>query len=402
LAFLFLYCSRVSEMIPQVRLSAPLLLILACIMAVTLRFTAIWELRAGKILMAFTLWSVVCVPFSVWPGGTIMFVQSGVRSLLTVALMAAFIRTVREAINAMYVVGFAMAFAAAMSFWAGSTVSNAGRLVLADNSTLGDPNFYCYYVLSGLPFLALGASLTKGVKRAGFIVSMFPIFVVIGKTGSRMGVLAFAAGLLFTFFISPPRYKIFLVALTGAAVLTAMVALPSQVLDRFTTFFTADENTAEAQMAISSTESRRYLLQRGLEITMDNPVLGVGPGMFAIAEGAEAAEMGIKGAWHATHNNYVQISSEMGIPGAILYIWALLHSFVIMNKIRKTGPDQRSRQAALFTQIAFVTVFVSLMFLTVGYGGVPYVLIAVAGCLQAALFAAAKSNQQGARVPVRS
>ena len=76
-------------MIPQVRLSAPLLLILACIMAITLRFTAIWELRAGKILIAFTLWSVVCVPFSVWPGGTIMFVQSGVRSLLTVALMAA-------------------------------------------------------------------------------------------------------------------------------------------------------------------------------------------------------------------------------------------------------------------------------------------------------------------------
>jgi hypothetical protein len=385
LVFLFVYCSRIQEFIPQARVTGPLQLILLAIMAVTLQFGAILRIPGGRFLMALGAWSAFCIPFSVWPGGTIEHVVTNLRSLITVAIMAAFIRTVPEAVRAMYTVGLAMAFAASLSFVVGSEATNAGRLELAGSGTLGDPNYYCYYVLAGLPFLCLGASLTSGVKRVLFCLLSLPVLVVIGKTGSRMGLIAFAAGLVFAFLVASVRQKLMLIVGTTILVVVAVATLPGDILQRFTTIFEADNDTAAAQMAIGSTKSRKYLFIRSLEITGQYPIFGVGPGMFAIAEGDDAATLGLKGAWHATHNTYTQYSSEIGIPGALLFIIALLRSYAGLNRIRKSDSDETARRVALLTQMSFVTVCVSLAFLSVGYGGIPYILIAISGGLQVAL-----------------
>ncbi len=395
LVYLFLYCSRLPELIPQVRISALLLLVLVSIMAINLQFAAITRIPGGRLLLALTAWSIVCIPFSVWPGGSFEQVQGAIRTLITIALVPAFVRTTREAIRAVLVVGMAMGFAAALSFWSGSTDSSSGRLVLAYSSTLGDPNYYCYYVLAGLPFLCLGAALTSGVKRIGFLLLILPILNVVAKTGSRMGAIAFAAGILFMFFVAPVRYKILLTIGTAALVMLAIAILPSHLRQRFTTMFESEEDTTKARMATESSESRRYLFFRSLEITAQNPIFGVGAGMFSIAEGALAKEEGVKGAWHATHNTYTQYSSELGIPGMLLYVSVLYASYNGLRRIRKSHLDPRMSKAALFTQMAFVVVCVSLMFLSVGYGGIPYILVAVSGCLQVTFAneAMSKKNQ---------
>jgi O-antigen ligase len=392
LVFLFVYCSRIQELIPQLRVTGPLQLILLAIMAITLQFGAILRIPGGKLLIALNAWSILCIPFSVWPGGTIMHVQTALRSLITVAIVVAFIRTVPEAIRAMHTIGLAMALAASMSFVFGVAATNAGRLELAGSGTLGDPNYYCYYVLSGLPFLFLGASLTTGVRRLLFVLLMLPVFVVIGKTGSRMGLIAFAAAVTFAFFVASARQKLLLIVGTTVLVVIAAATLPADIVQRFTTILTAEEDTAAAQMALGSTESRKYLFIRSLQITIQYPLFGVGPGMFAIAEGEDAATLGIKGAWHATHNTYTQYSSEIGILGSLFFISALARSYAGLNRIRKSGPDPATRRAGMLTQMSFVTVCVSMAFLSIGYGGIPYMLIAVSGALQVALAKQAMSS----------
>jgi O-antigen ligase len=385
MVYLFLYSSRLPEFIPSIRVMAPLLLVLLAAMAITLRFVAIVQIPGGRLLLATCAWSILCVPFSIWPGGTIRSLETEIRTVLIVAMLTAFIRTVPQALRALYVFGLAMAFAASMSFVFGSAGKNAGRLELAGSGTLGDPNYYCYYVLAGLPFLCAGAVLTRGIKRIAFLLLIIPILTVIGRTGSRMGAIALVAGLVFLFFVANVRQKIVLIIAVGGLSMIAAATLPQHLLERFTTIFESDEDTVEAQMAIGSTQSRKYLFFRSLDITAEYPIFGAGPGLFPVAENGDAQLDGEKGAWHATHNTYTQYSSEIGIPGALLFMLSQFFSYAGLNKLRKRATDERIRCAALFTQMSFVMVCASLCFLSVGYGGLPYVLIGISGALQVAV-----------------
>jgi O-antigen ligase len=382
LLYVFLYCSRLQEFVPRARLSAVLLLVLVAFMAATLRGAAIVRIPSGKTLIGFTAWVGICVPTAVWVGGSAGVFRGSIQSLLIVMLMAAYIETVREALRAMYAVGMAMALAASMSFVAGTEQSN--RLVLGEG-TLGDPNYYCYYVLAGLPFLWLAVYIESGFRRAIALIGMLPVLIVIARTGSRMGLLAFAAGLLFLFWFSPFKQKIYLTLAAVSMVIVATVALPPEIISRFTTIFVADPGAKDTEMAADSAKARRYLFFRSLELTAKNPIVGVGPGMFVYGENEDAKETGTKGAWHVSHNTYTQYSSEIGIPGALLFLSALFTAYRGLTRIRKSDSDTRMKQAAMFTQMSIVMVSVAAAFLSLGYGGLSYVLIALSGSFQVAM-----------------
>ena len=80
-------------------------------------------------------------------------------------------------------------------------------------------------------------------------------------------------------------------------------------------------------------------------------MLGVGPGNFIVVQNELAKERGELKAWHVTHNTYTQISSEMGVPGLIIYLFFLFFLFKVLNSIVRTrypGPTwQNLRQLAL-------------------------------------------------------
>lgn len=396
LTYLFLYCSRLPEFIPQARVSALLMVALLCVMALTLRAEAIAKIPSGKPLLLFSIWIGVCVPFSVWVGGSVAAFQSNFQTLLIVALMAAFIRTLPDAFRAMYVIGFATAFAACMSFVFGSQLSD--RLVVGEG-TLGDPNYYCFYILTGLPFLWMGASLHKGMKRAGFLLLMAPVLTVVARTGSRMGMIALASGILFLFIWSPMKQKVYLVISTAVLVFVATTVLPDTLTKRFMTFFDDEEQEELDSSAAESAEIRKQAFLRSLELTVKNPIVGVGPGMFTIAEADDAELVGKRGLWIASHNLYTQYSSELGLPGAAFFLSVIYGGYRGLSRIRKSGFDSQTRRAALFTQMSIVMVCVCAAFLSLGYGGLPYIIIGLSGTFQMAFAGqiAANANERAAR-----
>ena len=79
----------------------------------------------------------------------------------------------------------------------------------------------------------------------------------------------------------------------------------------------------DVSSAYGSAEQRQHLFWRSLEVTLEHPLFGVGPGNFPI----------ISDSWLVTHNSYTQMSSEGGIPALVLYVMVLWAGFKNLKKL---------------------------------------------------------------------
>ena len=119
LVYLFLYCSRIPELIPNAHIGMILQPVLLVGMIMTGRVKAILRMPLGKVLIAFTAWVTICVPFSVWRGGSFGIFLIVLQALVLVAFMAAFIRTIPDCLRVMYTVALAMAAVGVLSLVVG-------------------------------------------------------------------------------------------------------------------------------------------------------------------------------------------------------------------------------------------------------------------------------------------
>ncbi len=383
LLYLFLYCSRVSELIPGMRFAIVLLPILLIGLFLSGRSKAILGMRSGKVLIAFTFWVAACVPTSLWRSDSLKILRGNLIALLLVVLMAAFIRTVRDSFRLMYTIGLAMGLVGVMG-----VVLRRGdsRLGLEGTMSLKDPNFFCLYLLVGICFLSLSVSVHRGFQR---LFSLGLIVICLGaaaRSGSRMGLVAFAITTLMFFIFANQRQRIYL--LIGCVLLIAVVPpmLPQKVKERFLVLFNPGQGSSFTdQSAAESAVLRRRLFFDSLRYTLENPLLGVGPGQFMQAEVNEAAQQHRKAIWLYSHNAYTETSSETGIVGFVLFIVAFFGAQVGLRRIRKYGPNFLTRRMALYTHLALIVATLCAFFLTLGYSGLIWVLIGVSGTFQLAV-----------------
>jgi O-antigen ligase len=112
----------------------------------------------------------------------------------------------------------------------------------------------------------------------------------------------------------------------------------SGALDRYKTIFQSGDTVYYAnkteESAALSTLSRKELFMSSLRLTIQHPVLGVGPGMFPIADAKDAGEKKQAASWHQTHNTYTQISCENGLPALFFYSAALFFCFKVTRVVR--------------------------------------------------------------------
>jgi O-antigen ligase len=388
LIYLFLYCSRIMEFMPHARVGLILQPVLLIGMIMTGSVKAILRMPLGKLLIAFTAWIAVCVPFSAWRGGSFQVLLIALQALVLVAFMAAFIRTMPDCFRVMWTVGIAMATVGVLALIMGSgrVVGRVQdyRLGLGGQSnTLADANFLCLYIVIGLPFLWFSASIKTGFKKVLLLSLMLPMFLGAARTGSRSGLLALLAGVLVYLVFASVRQKITVLAAGVVLLILALFLLPPRILERFSTYFEA--HSAESAEAAGSAEARKALLLRGLVLTAEHPLFGVGPGEFMDVEAEEAGEAGQKAMWHFTHNTYAELSSETGITGLVLFVLALFGAYRGLSPIRNKYPEARVRRAALFTQMGVIITAVGAFFLSIAYGGIVIVIIAFSAALQAAV-----------------
>jgi O-antigen ligase len=385
LLYLFAYVARLPEIVTWLRVGFILEPILLVGLVLTKSTRGLLEMRSGRWLIAFTVWVAICVPFSFWPGGSFWVAVLALRALLLVAFMLAFLRSVRDVMRALTTVGLASGTIAIISFLVPERVGMGGRQGMTGSATLGDANFFALYLAVGVALLCVTVSQNRGWLRLGAL-ALIPISLAgIARSGSRAGLLTLGVGLIVLLVYGSTKQRTAILSACLLGVLLAASFLPERITQRFTTLFTPNKPTVEGEVAAASAEARYQLLLRSLVITAKHPLFGVGPNEFMDAEAADAAKHGVRGAWQVTHNTYTQMSSELGIPGFILFAGALFGSYRGLSGIRKRGPTRHIRQMALFLQTAYFMLMVGAFFLGLGYGGLPFALIGLSAAFQLAV-----------------
>jgi O-antigen ligase len=358
-----------------------LALMLAFLAVVTIVLSGgLFNLFSTKItwaLLGFTGWLCLGVPFSVWRGGSFGQFKFWLVSLVSFLLLTGCVNGLEQSRRAMETVAMAVLVIEFCSFFLGTSTSgkDVGRLSFV-SGTLANSNDLATLLLMGLPFCLLvvrarsGFSVLRVAAMAGLI--LIPLSVV--RTGSRGGLLTLAL-LFMVYFVSIPAIQKVPVAI-GALILVvaALMVASSTALDRYRTIFRSSDaeyySTAEASAELSAI-NRKQLLLRSLSMTLHHPLMGVGPGMFKVADANEAEEEGSRASWHESHNMYTQISSENGLPGLALYVAAIFFCFKAARAGRNAArqyPDLASlHNMAFCLQLSLLAFAVASVFASNAY-----------------------------------
>ena len=234
----------------------------------------------------------------------------------------------------------------------------------------GDPNYLAFSLLLGLPLacvLALRANAPTWERRYALacLVIMLVAFLL---SASRGGFLALAAALPFAVWRSPYRSR--WLALTVALGLLVLV-LPGSPLSRF-----LDPSPGD----IESHQIRMALLEAGLRMFWENLWIGVGAGNYRFEVARYASDSSIE-LRHVAHNTYLEVASELGVPGLLLFASILVLAFRGLRAARRrAGEDPGSivYVAAHGLEISLVAASVGMLFLSTLYARLLWFVIFLA------------------------
>ncbi len=160
---------------------------------------------------------------------------------------------------------------------------------------------------------AVGLVLVEKKRRWLILTAAFFIFVgvIFSYARSAWVALMFMAGL--TAWVKGRRFVIATI-LIGAVAVSAIVALSPTVRDRLATTFMAKKNL-----------ERIYLWKTSVDMALDHPLTGVGPGVYRKVVQDYRKDYNIK--WttksHA-HNSFIMAAAQSGFVGMILLILVLM------------------------------------------------------------------------------
>jgi len=353
--------------------------------------------RFTLVLAAMVGWVGVAVLFSSWQGGSVQFWMDSLQSwVLAIAIMAG-ATTFRHCVGLMYTMAFGPLVAALLSFHFG--VNADGRLALF-RGTYADPNQFAMGLLIALPFWFLmlkRVSTPKKVFCGLFICLLLYVFL---RTGSRGGAIGLAITGLFMVWQASMKQRAVVFLLSVTLLVSAFLLLPDYLRARYFTFLTPQSEAVGREgerlgADAASAAGRLQLIWDAIDMTIHNPLVGVGPGQFAMRrwEAAKGEGRGNVGNF-VTHNSYTQMSSETGIPGLMILIALLYGCFKVIGSVLRTG---RSREyqvprevldAGIFLRLALIALSVCAFFLSVGYSQLFYIMAAIT----AAYYHAAQKN----------
>lgn len=298
------------------------------------------QTKIGVLLLAFTFWVMVGMPFSVWKGGSWeTFSDKWVKSLLAYFLVAGLLITskdVRKIMNTLAISSVVIVILARLF----KQIGEDGRLYVAGQSTLSNPNDAAQLLLVGLPFLYLIMITSSTVARVLAFLAIPPVIYTISATGSRGALLAIVAVGAVIFWGASPANKL-KGLVVGLVLIGGMVVLTSgQLKDRYRTIFSKDASNESDQMALDSKEERWFLLKQSVRLSFTHPLFGVGIGQFSVASKDDASSLGLRAPWRETHNSFTEVSSETGLPGFLLYAGSLVLAFRFMIKLKKASRNQ--------------------------------------------------------------
>lgn len=290
--------------------------------------------------------------FSVWPGGAIaVFTDLYSKVVLIFVLMVSTLTTRArlERFTDVVVLGTSyIAFRAVVDYARGVNLVEDGRVTGAVSGLFGNPNDMALNMVTFLPLaVALAVGRSRSFMRIVALAGIPAIAAAIVFSRSRGGLVGLVAMLLvLLYYVRRVRPDLAMMVL--AVSLAAIPVLPSSFTNRMSSIFNADEDPT------GSREARKQLLREGYQAFRENPVFGVGAGQFMNYSPDDR-----EGAWRETHNAVLQVASELGLVGLVIFVLLVGSGFAAASRAgsalrrarqqpgarRLRGPDARGPSA---------------------------------------------------------
>ncbi len=203
---------------------------------------------------------------------------------------------------------------------------------------------------------------------------LFLLYGVIA-TYSRSGLIAMVICFficIWEFGIKGKRPQIIAAAIFILMVAVGVAVTTPRYVARVTTLFT-DADTRDS-FDHGSLDARKELLMESIQVTLDHPLFGVGPGNF----------QAYTQSWRVTHNTYTELSSETGLIGLGLFLTILGLTFRSLGKVTKTARYKNDPQLQLFTnalRAGLSAYVVGAAFASTAYTLFPYFMVAYGSVL---------------------
>jgi len=304
------------------------------------------------------------IPFAVWRGGAFRVVFYLLAKVVLIAITIALaVRTLAQLRRLIFVQACAVPVLAAAAL-IGHRLNSEGRLMGVGNN-FDNANDFAFLISLTFPFcLALMLSTHQPIVKAAWALGMVIMGVALILTGSRMGVVTMAVSMgicLWQFGVKGRRPHLLFLVIPLAVGVVALAG-PGQLIMRLrSTFAAQDISTYE------STELRKEGLKRSVQIALQHPLFGVGPGNFQV----------VSGFWREAHNSFTEVAAEAGLPALVLFVMILWRGFVNLREGKRLSVGRTDWMLlADALQVSLVTFIVGGLFSTWEYQYTPYLLVA--------------------------
>ena len=339
----------------------PLVLSLLALSAIVFggRLSVVFANPTAKLLALLTGWLCISAPLGVWPGGSISLLrEEWFNGCMSFVLVVGLTGSSPDAKRLYKAIAYGMLFAALMAL-AYDARDWTGRLMLPVGQ-YSNPNDLAYAMTLGLPlwWMIIRDSTAATWLRVLGTFALAPLLLAAFESGSRAGLLAIVVGCLYLVWTLTWSQRLKMMVAGFVLVAVVLATSPTNVLM---------ERIRGTGASEGSSDMRIELLKDSLVLTARNPVFGVGPGMFAVAQNEIAKNEGaLKGTWHVTHNTYTELSSEAGLPALALFLLMLYCFYRDLRKIRRLNllirTNRQGEIAALCTGSLIVLVSLAACF----------------------------------------
>ncbi len=343
-------------------------------------------------VFAFAGIMLATAPFSVWMGGAVAtFTGQYAKVVLIFVLMVNTLTSPRRIEQFTWLIVVASGYIAALAVFdyaRGVNLIENGRVQGAIGGMFKNPNDLALNMVAVLPLagafvLRPIAPIRRGVAALGATLMLFAVVA----TQSRAGTVGLVAiGLVLAATIVKRRPGIVFGA--ALAAMLALPLLPSGYWQRIASI------TDKSLDQTGSREARSILLRESFDAFVAHPLTGVGAGQFK-----NYNPDGRQEAWRESHNAVLQVASELGIGGLIIFGFLLgrgmygpIHTRRLLHRLdggrshQRTGavPALDPRERELLTahaealSAALAGWFVCALFGSVAYHWTFYYLLALA------------------------
>ena len=335
------------------------------------------------LLLAMAGVMIVTAPFSIWPGGAISVVTDLYCKVIIIFTLMLNTVTSRERfarLVTVVVLGTSyIGVRAVLDYFRGVNLYEDGRVGGAVGGLFGNPNDMALNMVTFLP-LAVALALARGrpLVRALALVGVPAIAAAIVFSKSRGGMIGLVM-MLVVLLYQVRHIRPGVAAAVVAMCLAAIPFLPPSFVLRMSSIYNADEDPT------GSREARQRLMREGYQAFLDHPLVGLGAGQFSNYQ-PEAREE----PWRETHNAVLQVASELGVLGLVLFIGligsgftAVLRAIATLRRTLRPPPNGSNarRELELFgaALVAGLTGWVAAaMFASVAYYWTFYLVLGLA------------------------